>query len=838
MSDILEKHEMSEEDIKLQFITPAICAKWDVKKITMEIAAVNKITDGKVNIKGNVATRGKADFCDYVLWYNKTTPLAIVEAKNNNKSTSFGMQQAIRYGIKMNVPFVYTSNGDSFFEHDFTTGIEKEISLSAFPTQEELYNRWKGIETEKIVEIENRNECSASSAKTDIYDVPLLYENSLINEPFYSGVGVFPPRYYQRNAVNRTLAAISNEQNRILLAMATGTGKTYTAFQIVWRLLQSGAKKKVLYLADRNNLVDQSIQQDFAPLEKVIHKINFQKEDKSKISAYQVYFALYQQLDSQQEDEEETDEEILTEMTKYKEYFSPDFFDLIIVDECHRGSAKADSRWRKILDYFASATQIGMTATPKETKYVSNIDYFGKPVYSYSLKQGIEDGFLAPFKVINVHTNIDEGWRPRKGQKDIYGNEIEDREYALSDYDYNIIIQDRIDQVAREITKYLKETDRMSKTIVFCPTEVAADRMRIALNNLNTDMVLKDKQGIVKEQYVVRITGSDKDGKAKLDYFISVREKYPVIATTSKLLSTGTDCKMVKLIVIDEMINSMTEFKQIIGRGTRLRFDEGKTHFTIMDFRRVSRLFADPEWDGEVEQSEEFSQSLNKLTSQYESTAEREELNISDNIHEDYLDGNDSKKTAPRYVSVVDKSGCTVKILQRNVAIYDTQGKLLKQESIEDYTKESILGTYSTLENFISTWTAEQKKETIKQLFLEKGIDLEKVKDSQNLSDVDDFDFICHIAFDQKPLTRRERAENVKKRDIFGKYGDAAKQVIEALLDKYAELGVYQIESTEILKQAPFTEFGKPSRVAQLFGGNEQYRQAIKELEAELYRVA
>lgn len=829
MSDIFDINEMTEEDIKLQYITPALLSKWDIKKITMETSPLNKFTDGKVRIKGNIPSRDKGKLCDYVLWHNKGTPLAIVEVKDNNYSSSYGMQQAISYGIMMNVPFVYTSNGSSFFEHDFTTGIEKEFPLSGFPTAEELYNRWKNVDAQKIVEVENRAQYSIDG-NTKTYEVPLLYDEKLLNTPFYSGADCYSPRYYQRNAVNRTLEAIANHQNRILIAMATGTGKTYTAFQLVWRLLESGEKKKVLYLADRNNLVDQSIQQDFKPLEKVIHKINFQKEDKSKLSAYQVYFALYQQLDSSKhksEDAEETEEEIELEVSKYKEFFAPDFFDLIIVDECHRGSAKADSRWRKILDYFNSATQIGMTATPKETKYVSNIDYFGEPVYSYSLKQGIEDGFLAPFKVINVHTNIDDFWRPKKGQKDIYGNEIEDREYNLYDYDYNIIVQDRIDEVAAEITKYLKETDRMSKTIVFCPTEDAAERMRVALNNLNTDMILRDANGNVKEQYVVRITGSDKYGKEKLDYFISVREKYPVIATTSKLLSTGSDCKMVKLIVIDELINSMTEFKQIIGRGTRLRYDEGKTHFAIMDFRRVSRLFADPEWDGEIEQSEEFENSPQ------ENNAGKDGENNSESS-EDSTDSGENGRNK-KTVQIVGKGGIKIKVLQRLVSIYDTDGKLLKQESIEDYTKESIVGAYQTLDNFIQTWNEEQKKEVIRNMLKEKGIDLELIKKDQNMTDVDDFDFICHIAFDQKPLTRRERVNNVKKRGPFGKYGEAAKEVINALLDKYAELGIYDIESTEILKQNPFTKYGKPARIAALFGGNENYRQAIKELEKEIY---
>lgn len=826
MSDILELSEMSEEDVKLQFITPAITAKWDVHKITMETSPENKFTDGKVIVKGNIPSRGKAKKCDYILWRNRSTPLAIVEAKDAKHSASFGMQQAIEYGTMMNVPFVFSSNGRTFCERDFTTGLEREFPLSEFPTEEELYNRWKNADAQKILEVEDKN-LYEIDGENKVYDVPLTFSEKLMNTPFYSAQGFYPPRYYQRNAVNRTLEAISSGQNRILLAMATGTGKTYTAFQIVWRLLDSGAKHKVLYLADRNNLVDQTINGDFKPLEKYTHKINFQKEDKSKISSYQVFFALYQQLDSakrKSDDEEESDEEIDAEVSKYKEYFSPDFFDLIIVDECHRGSAKAESRWRKILEYFSSATQIGMTATPKETKYVSNIDYFGEIVYSYSLKQGIEDGFLAPFKVINVRTNIDDEWRPLKGQKDINGNEIEDRIYNLADYDYHIIIQDRINEVAAEITKFLKETDRLSKTIVFCPTEDAAERMRVALNNLNTDMILRDKYGNIKEQYVVRITGSDKYGKSKLEYFTSVSQQYPVIATTSKLLSTGTDCKMVKLIAIDEIINSMTEFKQIIGRGTRLRFDEGKTHFTIMDFRRVSHLFSDSEWDGEIEQDDGFG--MNELVEQNSGVIEPVETTNGDTAN------------PLREKQIVGEGGVKIKVLQRVVSIYDASGKLLKNESIEDYTKESIIGTYKTLENFVQIWNEEQKKEVVRDMLREKGIDIEMVKKEQNMADVDDFDFICHIAFNQKPLTRRERAENVKKRDVFGKYGEVAREIIDALLDKYAELGIYDIESTEILKQNPFTKYGKPARIASLFGGRENYRTALREIAAELYKVA
>lgn len=545
---------MSEEDIKLQYITPAITAKWDIKKITME----TNITDGKINLRGNFVTREKPKRADYVLYLNSNNPIAIVEAKDNKHSISHGLQQAMAYASMLDIPFAYSSNGDGFFEHDFLTGKERELGLDEFPTEEELYCRYKN---------------GANNGEG-------LSENQekMIQQPYYSSQKTYPPRYYQRIAINRTVDAISRGKDRLLLVMATGTGKTYTAFQIVYRLLKSGMKSKILYLADRNNLVDQSIQQDFAPLEKVIHKVNFSKDDPSTITSYQVYFSLYQQLAGGNDDQEE---DINNTILKLKQLFRPDFFDLIIVDECHRGSAKKESNWRKILEYFASATQIGMTATPKETKYISNIDYFGEPIYTYSLKEGIEDGFLAPFKVINVMTDIGEGWRPRKGQCDIYGNEIEDRIYTNSDYDYNIIIEDRIQQVAAEITNYLKSTDRMAKTIVFCATEDAAERMRVALVNQNSDMVQKNPD------YVVRITGSDTYGKSKLDYFISVREKYPVIATTSKLLSTGSDCKMTKLIVLDEMIGSMTEFKQIIGRGTRLREKEGKTHFVVMDFRNV-----------------------------------------------------------------------------------------------------------------------------------------------------------------------------------------------------------------------------------------------------------
>ena len=595
-----------------------------------------------------------------------------------------------------------------------------------------------------------------------------------------------------------------------MLVMATGTGKTYTAFQIVYRLLKSEIKRKVLYLADRNILVDQSIQQDFAPLEKTIHKINFAKDDPVTITSHEVYFSLYQQFTGDNDSDDDNSEE--DTVSRLAALFQKDFFDLVIVDECHRGSAKKDSSWRKILDYFSSATQIGMTATPKETKYISNIDYFGAPTYTYSLREGIEDGFLAPFKVINITTDISDGWRPKKGQLDIFGNEIPDRIYTNSDYDYNIIIEDRIQQVAVEITKYLKSTDRMAKTIVFCATEDAALRMRQALINLNSDMVQENPD------YVTRITGTDKVGKSKLKYFISISPEGPVIATTSKLLSTGADCKMTKLIVLDQMIGSMTEFKQIIGRGTRLPKKTDKTHFVVMDFRNVTRLFADPDWDGPIEQDPDFDPNGTQTTGTPPPNP---------------ADPPPPAGKSPK--PVVDVNGCKVEIIHKTVSIYDTNGKLLRQESIIDYTKENVLGEYASLDNFIRQWTAEEKKDKIRDLLRERGIDLDALKTEQGMADVDDFDFICHVAFDKKPLTRRERANNVKKRDFLSKYSGAAREVLEALLDKYMNTGIYEIEKTEVLKLDPFTKMGKPAKIAGYFGGKDGYLRAVRELEDALY---
>ena len=778
MSGIIPKWQMTEEDIKLNFITPALSPKWN-GRMTME----TQITDGKINLRGNLVSRAQPKRADYVLYINANNPIAIVEAKDNQHAVADGLQQAMTYAQMLDVPFAYSSNGDAFREHDFLMGTERDIAMEDFPTPDELYACFQ----------KGANDGAGLTQA----------EEAIIGQPYYSSQSTYPPRYYQRVAVNRTLDAIARGQNRILLVMATGTGKTYTAFQIVYRLLRSGMKKKILYLADRNILVDQSIQQDFAPLEKTIHKINVAKDDPSSITSYEVYFSLYQQLVGDDEEEH------------YSALFQPDFFDLVIIDECHRGSAKEESRWRRILEYFSSATQIGMTATPKETRYISNISYFGDPVYTYSLKEGIEDGFLAPFKVINITTDISDGWRPYKGQRDIYGDEIEDRIYNNSDYDYNIVIEDRIRQVAREITAYLKSTDRMAKTIVFCATEDAAMRMRNALAELNADMMQQNPD------YVVRITGGDIEGKKKLKYFISVGAKYPVIATTSKLLSTGADCKMTKLIVLDEMISSMTEFKQIIGRGTRLREKEGKTHFVVMDFRAVTRLFADPDWDGPIEIDEGFTPGGSRVP-----RGGSPEGGEGDPLVD---------PDPPRQMPVVDAEGCTVRIINKTVSVYDTNGKLLRQESIVDYTKSNILGTYASLDNFIRQWTAEEKKESIRELLRERGIDLELMKAEQAMSDVDDFDFICHVAFDKKPLTRRERANNVKKRDFLSRYSGAAREVLEALLDRYMNTGIYEIEKTDILKLDPFAKMGKPARIAGYFGGRDGYMQAVKALENAIY---
>lgn len=789
---IMDKKQMSEEDIKLRYITPAITAKWPLHRITME----TKITDGRISLRGNMAHRESPKRADYILYMRDNKPLAVVEAKDNKHSVSQGLQQAMTYAQMLDLPFAYSSNGDAFMEHDFLTGLERQLALEDFPSEAELEDRYRAFA--------NHGQ-GVSQA-----------EEAIIDQAYYTNVNTYPPRYYQRIAINRSVEAIARGQKRLLLVMATGTGKTYTAFQIVYRLLKAGMVKKVLYLADRNILVDQTLEQDFAPLRKTSIKINFAKADKATLPAYEVYFALYQQMvgDDGQE--------------HFRQWFQPDFFDLIIVDECHRGSAKEDSRWRRVLEYFSNGIQLGMTATPKETKSTSNIDYFNEPIYTYSLNDGINDGFLAPFKVIKITMDISDGWRPTKGQRDYFGNEIEDREYNNRDYDYNLVLQDRINQVAATITRYLKTTGRMQKTIVFCTNEDHAERMRSALNNCNQDMVLKHPD------YVVRITGSDEYGKSKLKYFISTSASYPVIATTSELLSTGVDCKMTKLIVLDKMISSMTSFKQIIGRGTRLREKEGKLSFVVMDFRNITTLFADPQWDGPVEQVEGFGSD--KASDQGSEGDKDDKSGDSDAKESDENSGNGLPDTdGSRLVYFVTEEGCQVRVINETIAVYDTHGKLLRQENIIDYTKKNILGQYASLEAFVRQWQGQERKAVIAEHLAQAGIDIDKLKEDQGMADVDDFDFICYIAYGKKALTRRERAAHVKKKDVFSRFGPAAREVLDVLLQKYMDLGIKEMEKTQVLKLADFVKFGSPQRIAKLFGGKKEYLQAVQELKKYLY---
>lgn len=776
MSDLMKKHEMTEEDIKLQFITPAIeGAGWDrQRQIRMEY----NFTDGRVIVRGNVTARGRRKRTDYLLYYKPNLPLAIVEAKDNRHSLGAGMQQGIEYAQCLDVPFVYCSNGDGFLEHDMKRGTEREIKLDEFPSPEDLWTRYK-----------------SDTAMTP-------EQEQLITEPYYFQPGDKTPRYYQRVAINRTIDAIARGQNRILLVMATGTGKTYTAFQIIHRLWKSGRKKKILFLADRNILVDQTMQQDFKPFAKVMTKIEGKKLD----SSYELYLSLYQQLAGDENEEP-------------FRAFSPDFFDLIVIDECHRGSAKEDSRWRRILEYFSNATQIGLTATPKETKEVSNISYFGEPIYTYSLKQGIDDGFLAPYKVLRVGLNRDlEGWRPVAGQRDIYGYEIDDREYNLKDYDKNLIIDERTIAVAKRITRFLKENDRFAKTIVFCVDIDHAERMRQALVNENQDMVAQNPK------YVMRITGDNAEGKAQLDYFIAEDSPYPVVVTTSKLMTTGVDCKTCKLIVLDNNINSMTEFKQIIGRGTRLKPDYGKEYFTIMDFRNACRLFADPDFDGDPI----------VIIDGGDPTFDPPVAPSTPPQPDPGLGPGSGPVDPPEKKHKFRVRGVEVTILNERVQYYDKDGKLIT-ESVTDYSKKNILGEYATLDAFLRAWKGDKRKQAIIEELQERGVLLEALREASGNKDIDDFDLICHIAYDQAPLTKTERANNVRKRGYLYKYSGLAQEVLNALLDKYMDEGIRDIESLEILSNDPFRKFGTPMKIAKLFGGKAGYIQAVKDLQNEIY---
>lgn len=785
----MNKKDLSESDIKAKYITPAILKSgWDEQtQIGREIF----FTDGRIYVKGKLTARGKRKFADYILFYKPNVPIAIIEAKENKHSVKSGIQQALNYANTLDIPCVFSSNGDGFYFHDKTATdgeIEKEISLEEFPSPEilwEKYKKYKGIETTEVEEI----------AKQDY---------------FQDGSGR-SPRYYQQIAINRTIEAVAKGLDRILLVMATGTGKTYTAFQIIYRLWKSGSKKRILFLADRTALIDQTARGDFRHFKDALTIIKHKKID----TAYNIYLALYQGLSDSKSDD------------AYKQ-FSRDFFDLIIIDECHRGSAKEDSKWREILEYFNNATHIGLTATPKETTEVSNIDYFGEPIYTYSLKQGIDDGFLAPYKVVKITLDIDaEGWRPPQGFLDKNGNPVEDRIYNRTDFDKNIIVEERRKLVAKKITEFLKGYDRFAKTIVFCIDIEHAEGMRTALANANADLFAQNNK------YVMQITGDNEEGKRELDSFINPSERYPVIATTSKLMTTGVDAQTCKLIVLDSNIGSMTEFKQIIGRGTRINEEYGKTYFTIMDFRNVTNLFADPDFDGDPVMIKQVSEDEDLSDAEEETTDET----ITDILDGEVVDfpevegGGEIEENTKREKIRVD--GVQVKIVNERVQYLGADGKIIT-ESLKDYTKSNVTKQYKTLETFLLRWNNAEKKEAIIQELEEQGIFFDALKEEVG-KDFDPFDLICHLAFEAKPLTRKERANNVKKRNYFAKYGGKAQEVLNSLLDKYAEDGLLTIESTEVLKLDPLNKLGTPIELINAFGGKSRYLQALKELETELY---
>lgn len=779
------KDAMTEEDIKNKYITPAVVgAGWDMQT---QIYFEHYFTDGRVIVRGNLTARAEGKRADYLLMHKSNYPLAIIEAKDNNHPVGGGMQQAIDYAEILDIPYAYSSNGDAFVEHNRLTGEERTIALSDFPSHDALWLRYQ--------------QDAGLSAE----------QKELIDEPYYFQLGDKTPRYYQRVAINRTLDAVAQGKNRIMLVMATGTGKTYTAFQIIYRLWKAGIKKRILFLADRNILVDQTMINDFKPFEKVMTKV----ENRVLDSSYEVYTALYQQLAGE-------------DGTEPFRQFQPDFFDLVIIDEAHRGSAKEESRWRKVLDYFngPDTTHIGLTATPKETKDTSNTTYFGEPLYTYSLKQGIDDGFLAPYKVIRVGLDRDlEGYRPEKGKVDMFGNEIEDREYNSTDFDRNLIIDGRTEEVAKRITEFLKKHDRYMKTIVFCANIDHAERMRSALVNLNADLVRENSK------YIMRITGDSPEGKAQLDNFIDRSSQYPTIVTTSKLLTTGVDAKTCRLIVLDSNINSMTEFKQIIGRGTRLDPEFGKEYFTIMDFRNVSRLFADPAFDGdpvvvyEVPTDSELPDETNEPEGTSETDTTTFKLPGEQSDEDDY-------HTAPKKYRVNDVD---VRIANERIYYYDVGGKLIT-ENLIDYTKRNIRNEYATLEEFLRKWKSADQKQSLLDELKKHGVLLEALFDHEpHLKGLDEFDLICHLAYDQKPLTKAERANNVKKRGYIYQYQDVAREVLELLLEKYQKEGVQEIDGTNVLELPEFQRFGSSLKIVKAFGGKKEYLSALKQLKNEIY---
>jgi len=786
----MNKKALTEADIRTKFITPALVGangeKWDVMTQIREEAYFTK---GRVIVRGKTVRRGAAKKADYILYYKPNIPIAVIEAKDNNQSVGSGMQQALEYAEILDIPFAYSSNGDAFLEHDRTaTGgtVTREIPLDQFPTPEELWARY----------------CHAKGSTPG--------QVAIAAQDYYDYGSEKPPRYYQLIAINRTVEAIARGENRVLLVMATGTGKTYTAFQIIWRLWKSGAKKRILFLVDRNILADQTKTNDFKPFGKAMTKITNRTVDK----AYEIYLCLYQAVTGTEE-----------EQNIYKQ-FSPDFFDLVIVDECHRGSAADDAAWRKVLEYFSSATQIGLTATPKETKEVSNIEYFGEPIYTYSLRQGISDGFLAPYKVIRIGLDKDlDGWRPENGQRDKYGQLIEDREYNIKDYDRNLILEKRSEVVAAKITEFLRGTSRFAKTIIFCENIEHAERMRVAMVNANPDLAAANNK------YVMRITGDNDEGKAQLDNFIDPESTYPVIACTSRLMSTGVDAQTCQLIVLDRRIASMTEFKQIIGRGTRINEDYGKLFFTIMDFRQATALFADPDFDGDPVQIYE-PKGDEPVIPPVEPTVGGDEDPTGTTIV-DPFGGSATFGDAPTKYYVNDVA---VRVATERVQYLDASGKLIT-ESLRAYSRKSLRQTYSSLDDFLTVWNDADRKQAILEELAEKGVFLDELADQVG-RDYDAFDLICHVAFDQTPLTRKERADKVKKRNVFAKYGEQTRAVLDALLQKYADSGITSLESMDILKVDPLAGFGTPIEIVKLFGDKESYLAAIRELEQALYQKA
>ena len=771
---MLNKKELTEEDIKLKYITPALQnAEWDIKN---QIRCEYYYTAGKINVRENVAQRGKGKKVDYLLSYKSNLPLAIVEAKDNKVPVSHGIQQGMDYAYDLDIPFAYSSNGDAFFEHDMITGEERELKLEEFPTPKQLWNRYL---KEKDITPE---------------------EEKIITEPYqYIDINK-TPRYYQRIAINKTVEAIAKGQKRLLLVMATGTGKTFTAFQIIHRLHKSGKMKKVLYLADRNVLIDQTMQNDFKPFQRVMTKIEHRNMD----SSYEIYMSLYHQLRS-------SEEEI------YKQ-FKPDFFDLIIVDECHRSSAKDDSNWHEILTYFSSATQIGMTATPKETVDISNITYFGEPVYTYSLKQGIEDGFLAPYKVIKVSLDKDlEGYRPEKGKLDEDGYEVEDKEYTLHDFDRKIVIDERTRVVAKRITEYLKSTDRMLRTIVFCVDTEHALRMRNAIAEENKDMMQ------VNPNYVVRITSNDVVGKSKLDDFIDSNTIYPVIATTSKLLSTGVDTKTVKLIVLDEEIQSMTEFKQIIGRGTRLLPNKGKEFFTIMDFRNNTEKFADPSFNGPAEVV------LNVDGGNATDIKTAHDFGVDNPVIQIPISGEVEEGVSKKiYIKDVP-----VTILNETVKYYDADGKLIT-ESIVEYSGKNLKRLYEKYDDFEQEWyRADSKKDFLDHLYGE-GVMVDAIYEKAN-DNIDIFDILANMTYGKEVMSKDERIEKVQNSDFLKNYNDSQKSVIDELLNTYKNKDVIELENIKLLEVKNFNKFGGLVPIINLFGGKNKYLNVISNIERALY---